>query len=105
MLNGVLVAPARLVAEADSLYPVPAALSVRFANVAQPLEAAAVNVPPSVALPGFVPTAIVMLFVAVVTVLPTPSCTHTFTPGVIAAPAAALLGCTLNARRFAAPNA
>src|SRR5438132_14262327 len=66
-----------------------------FAKVATPFTAAAVLVPARVPLPGLVPIATVMLVVAVVTVLPWASWTATCTAGVIAAPAAVLLGCTV----------
>src|SRR5256884_8474626 len=68
---------------------------LRFAKVATPLTAATVVVPARVPLAGLVPIATVMLVVAVVTVLPWASWTATCTAGVIAAPAAALLGCTV----------
>src|SRR5439155_165487 len=70
---------------------------LRLAKVATPLTAATVGVPARVPLPGLVPIATVMLVVAVVTVLPWASWTATCTAGVIAAPAAALLGCTVKA--------
>src|SRR5256885_1587191 len=68
---------------------------LRSEKVATPLTAATVVVPERVPLAGLVPIATVMLVVAVVTVLPWASWTATCTPGVIAAPAAALLGCTV----------
>ena len=52
---------------------------------------------------GLVPIATVMLVVAVVTVLPWASWTATCTAGVIAAPAAAVLGCTVKTSFAAAP--
>src|SRR5436853_4823818 len=69
-----------------------------FAKVATPLTAATVVVPARVPLAGLVPIATVMLVVADVTVLPWASWTATCTEGVIAAPAAALPGCTVNVR-------
>src|SRR5436190_713175 len=54
-------------------------------------------------LAGLVPIATVMLVVAVVTVLPWASWTATCTAGVIAAPAAAVLGCTVKTSFAAAP--
>src|SRR2546427_11587221 len=68
---------------------------LRLEKVATPLTAATVVVPARVPLAGLVPIATVMLVVAVVTVLPWASWTVTCTAGVIAAPAAALLGCTV----------
>src|SRR5436190_47284 len=75
---------------------------LRFAKVATPLTAATVVVPARVPLAGLVPIATVMLVVALVTVLPWASWTATCTAGVIAAPAAALLGCTVKASCVAA---
>src|SRR5438477_547904 len=75
---------------------------LRFAKVATPLTAATVGVPARVPLAGLVPIASVMLVVAVVTVLPWASWTATCTAGVIAAPATALLGCTVKASFAAA---
>src|SRR5688572_25271306 len=71
-------------------------------KVATPLTAATVVVPDSVPLPGLVPMATVMLAVELVTVLPNVSCTATCTAGAIAAPAVALVGCTMKASREAA---
>src|SRR5881409_2432063 len=68
-----------------------------FAKVATPLTAATVVVPARVPLAGLVPIATVMLVVAVVTELPWASWTAACTAGVIAAPAAAVLGCTVKA--------
>src|SRR5438093_820981 len=75
-----------------------------FAKVATPLTAATVVVPARVPLAGLVPIATVMLVVAVVTVLPWASWTAACTAGVIAAPAAAVLGCTVKASFAAAPT-
>src|SRR5438093_9042591 len=75
-----------------------------FAKVATPLTAATVVVPARVPLAGLVPIARVMLVVAVVTVFPWASWTATCTAGVIAAPAAAVLGCTVKASFAAAPR-
>src|SRR5213082_2904722 len=77
---------------------------LRFAKVATPLTAATVVVPARVPLAGLVPMATVMLGVAVVTVLPWASWTATCTAGAIAAPAAALLGCTVKTSFAAAPT-
>src|SRR5687767_11864499 len=74
----------------------------RLANVATPATAATVVEPDSVPPPGLVPIATVMLAVELVAVLPNASCTVTCTAGAIDTPATALLGCTLNASRFAA---
>src|SRR2546426_1737066 len=70
---------------------------VRLEKVVPALTAAAVVVPARVPLEGLVPIATVMLVVAVVTVLPWASWTATCTAGVLATPATALLGCTMNA--------
>src|SRR5437763_16932757 len=76
---------------------------LRFAKLATPLTAATVVVPARVPLAGLVPIASVMLVVAVVTVLPWASWTATCIAGVIAAPAAAVLGCTVKTSFAAAP--
>src|SRR5205809_860195 len=104
MLNAVLVAPVRPVADAFSASPIPA-LSILSLHDAPPiLTAATVVVPARVPLAGLVPIATVMLVVAVVTVLPWASWTAACTAGVIAAPAAAVLGCTVKASFAAAPT-
>src|SRR5207249_11427617 len=64
-------------------------------NVATPLTAAWVSVPASVPLLGFVSIATVMFPVNPVAVLPPASWAVTSTAGVIAAPAAVVLGSTL----------
>src|SRR3989442_769229 len=76
---------------------------LRFAKVATPLTAAAGGVGAGGRLAGLLPLDTVMLVVAVVTVLPWASWTATCTAGVIAAPAAALLGCTMKASFAAGP--
>src|SRR5439155_27108389 len=68
---------------------------LRVENVATPFTAATIVVPERVPLAGLVPIARVMLVVAVITVLPWASWTATCIAGVIAPPAAALLGCTV----------
>src|SRR5256885_14264191 len=78
---------------------------LRFAKVATPLTAATVVAPERVPLAGLVPIATVTLVVAVVTVLPWASWTPTCSAGVIAAPTAALLGCTVKASFAAGPTA
>ena len=75
---------------------------VSVLNVATPLTAATVNVPDSVPPAGFVPMAIVMLALDVVTTLPKVSWICAVTAGVIAIPAAVFDGCTPNATLFAA---
>src|SRR5437773_1430673 len=70
MLNALLVAPVRPVADAISVYPVALLLRLNVENVATPFTAAIVVVPARVPLAGLVPIATVMLVVAVVTVLP-----------------------------------
>src|SRR5439155_593061 len=103
MLKLLLVAPVRVVADAVRVYPDPRLLRLRFAKVATPLTAATVVVPVRAPLAGLVPIATVMLVVAVVTVLPWASWTVTCTAGVIAAPAAVLLGCTVKTSFAAGP--
>src|SRR5437870_5119319 len=76
---------------------------LRLEKVATPLTAATVVVPEGGPLAGLVPIATVVLVVAVVTALPSASWTVACTAGVIAAPAAALLGCTVKASFAAAP--
>src|SRR5947209_5913581 len=104
MLNALLVAPVRPVAVAVTVWPVAARLLLYAALFRSPLTAATVVVPARVPLAGLVPIATVMLVVAVVTVLPWASWTATCTAGVIAAPAAVLLGCTVKASFAAAPT-
>src|SRR5437867_2019 len=104
MLNALLVAPVRPVAVAVSVHPRRSTYLLRFAKVATPLAAATVVVPARVPLAGLVPIASVMLVVAVVTVLPWASWSVTCTAGVIAAPAAALLGCTVKTSFAAGPT-
>src|SRR2546430_7902845 len=71
---------------------------LRLENVATPAVAATVVVPASVPPPGFVAIATVTFAVKLVTVLPSPSSTVTWTAGVIAAPATALLGSPVDTR-------
>ncbi len=80
--------------------------TVRSENSATPATAATVVAPPSTAplvpVPGV--SASVTLVVAVLTVLPNPSCTVTRTAGASVTPAAVVAGgCTVNASRVAAP--
>src|SRR5436309_872111 len=103
-LKPLLLAPVRFVADAVRVYPVPGLLMFRFAKVATPLTAATVVVPARVPLAGLVPMASVMLVVAVVTGLPWASWTATCMAGEFAAPAAALLGCTVKTSFAAAPT-
>src|SRR5947199_3787616 len=103
-VKGLLVAPVGPEAEAVSVYPVPALLMLRFANVATPLAAATVVVPASVPLPGFAPRAMVTLPLNPVAAVPWASCATTWTAGAIAAPARALLGWTVNSRVAAVPG-
>src|SRR4051794_26668231 len=77
MLNAALVPPVSPVADAVSVYPLPALLIERPLKVATPLTALSVAVPLSVPLLGFVPIAPVIDAVLVVTVLPPASCTVT----------------------------
>src|SRR6266478_494891 len=77
---------------------------LRVENVATPATAAAVAVPDNVPPPGLVPMAIVTAFVAVVTTFPLASSMLTCTAGVIAAPAIAFVGCTVNASFAGVPG-
>src|SRR5256885_16480041 len=77
---------------------------LRVENVAKPLAAATVVVPARAPPPGFVPIAAVTLPLNPVAVLPCASWTVTCTAGVIVAPAAVLVGCTLNTSCLAAPG-
>lgn len=70
ILNVPDVAPVSEEALAESVYPVPDLLIDNVLNVAMPPDADTVTVPDNVPPPGFVPIAIVMLFVAVVTRFP-----------------------------------
>src|SRR5438128_8253659 len=72
-------------------------------KLATPATAATVLVPDKVPVLGFVPIASVMFPVNPVAVLPLPSWAVTSTAGVIAAPAVAVLGCTLNTNWVAVP--
>src|SRR5262245_45294777 len=74
----------------------------RLEKLATPLTAATVAVPDSAPPPGLVPMATVTFAVELVTVLPNASCTATWTDGEMAAPAMALVGCTVNATLAAA---
>src|SRR3989441_339258 len=98
MLNALLVAPVSPFANDVAASPISALPMLNALTIATPLPAATVFVPASVPLAGLVPIATVMLVVAVVTVLPWASWTATCTAGVIATPAAALLGCTVKLR-------
>src|SRR5688572_22307527 len=102
MVNAELDAPVSAPDAAVRVYPTPALSIERLENVATPLTAATVVVPESVPPPGLVPIATVMLAVELVTVFPNASCTATCTAGLIAAPAVALVGWTVNASRDAA---
>ncbi len=75
----------------------PVLLRLKSENVATPLTAVRLAVPPRVAPPAFVPMASVTVVVAVPTVLPNASCTVTCTAGASAAPATAGLGWIVNA--------
>ena len=66
-------------------------------KVATPLTAFCVNVPDSVPPPGFAPMARVTATEDPVTTFPPASSTLTWTDGVMDAPAATLLGCTVKA--------
>src|SRR5690349_2343660 len=95
MLNAGDVPPS-VPLDAVSVYPVPTLSMLRPENVATPLTAATGPPPVSVPPPGFVPIASVTLPANVVAVCPAASCAVTFTGGVIATPAVASLGGTVN---------
>jgi hypothetical protein len=76
----------------------------RFENVATPATAFAVAVPERVPLPGLVPIAMVIAFVAVVARFPDTSRTVTCTAGAIEAPATTFEGCTVNASFAGGPS-
>jgi hypothetical protein len=96
ILNELLVAPVNPVLLAVKVYPVPALSMDRLLNVATPLTAAAVVVPLSVPLLGFVPIATVTLAVLLVR-LPFESRIRTVTEGAIGCPPAAFVGCCATA--------
>src|SRR5919108_3953754 len=76
---------------------------LKVENLATPATAATVFVPDRVPVLGLVPSATVMLPVKPVAVFPCASWVVTCTAGVIAAPAAVLVGCTLNTSCVAVP--
>src|SRR5207253_4482499 len=76
---------------------------LRFANVATPATAAAVAVPESVPPPALGPSVTFTLPTKPVATLPSASWAVTCTAGVIAAPAVALVGCTLKTSALGAP--
>lgn len=76
----------------------------RFENVAMPLTAFTDVVPESVPPDGFVPIAIEIDAVEVVTVLPAASWIATVTAGVMDEPATTLVGCCTKATLAAAPT-
>ena len=81
----------------------PTLLMLRFANVATPETAAAVAVPESVPPPALGPSVTFTLPAKPVATLPSASWAVTCTAGVIAAPAVALVGCTLKTSALGAP--
>ena len=80
LLKAAEVALARLVLEKVSVYPVPGRFNVSPLNVATPFTAFTVTVPPSVAVPGFVPMATVTSPANDIAVLPNASCAVTTAP-------------------------
>src|SRR6266699_3515744 len=103
MLKAALVAVVRPAALAANVYPVPVLLMLTPENVATPATAATVVVPDRVPLPGLVPIASVTLPVNPVTVFPWASRAVICTAGLIAAPATASLGGTVNTSWLAVP--
>src|SRR5216117_2972512 len=78
---------------------------LRFGNAATPATAAAVVVPDSVPPPALEPIVTLTLPANPVATLPSASCAVTCTAGVIAAPAVAVVGCTLKTSTLGAPAA
>src|SRR5438034_1025399 len=76
---------------------------LRFGNAATPATAAAVVVPDSVPPPALEPIVTLTLPANPVATLPSASCAVTCTAGVIAAPAVAVVGCTLKTSTLGAP--
>src|SRR5689334_8947874 len=74
----------------------------RLGKLATPADNSAVVCPDSVPPRGFVPVALVMVAVELVTVLANASWTVTCTAGAIATPATAFAGCTVKASLVAA---
>src|SRR6266487_2486627 len=74
---------------------------LRFEKVATPFTAATALVPDRVPPLGFVPSAILIESVKLVTVLPASSCAATRTGGEMVAPAVVPVGWTVNASRVA----
>jgi hypothetical protein len=77
--------------------------TVNVENVATPLTAATVSVPPRVPDAGFVPMASVIELVAEVTTLPAASSTLTVTAGVMTLPPATFVGWTPKANLLGVP--
>src|SRR5256885_14339374 len=76
---------------------------LKLEKVATPDTAAMLVEPASVPPPGFVPIATVTVPVNPLTVFPRASCAVTLTAGVIARPAVAFEGCTVNTSCAASP--
>src|SRR5205823_1950152 len=76
----------------------------RSPNVATPLMAVTVRVPPRVPAPGLVPIAMVIEALLVATRFPPASCTLTCTGGLMLAPATVLVGWTVKASFAAGPT-
>src|SRR3989442_2488832 len=103
MLNELLPTLLKPVAVAVSEYPDPGLLMVSVEKVATPFTAVTVVVPDNAPLAGLEPITTVMLFVALVTVLPRLSCTATWTAGAMAVFDRASLGCTTKLSRVGVP--
>src|SRR5204863_261567 len=105
-VNPVAVFPwaSRAVTCTAGVMAAPAAALLGWTVNTRPVAAATVVVPASVPLPGFAPMASVTLPLNPVAVFPWASCATTWTAGVIAAPARALLGWTVNSRVAAVPG-
>jgi hypothetical protein len=95
MLKLTLVAEARAVLVAESVYPLPAVATVGLLKVATPFWGVTINVPPKAA--GFPERPSLIGFVADEIMLPLVSSIATVTAGEIAARADAFVGCWRNA--------
>ena len=95
--KGALAAPVRPAAVADSVYPTPARSMRRVGKAATPPTAATVVVPERLPPAGLLPIATVTLPAKPSALLPKASRAVTSIWGVMVVPAAAGLGCTVNA--------
>src|SRR5438094_9803027 len=101
MSNAAIVGPVRSEARAVSVKLVAAVLRLRSAKRATPFTAATVVPPASTPPVGLLPSATLMAPVKLGTVLPNASWALTWTAGLMATPAAVVLGWTVKASRVA----